>query len=115
MDKETIEILKNPHIFDEGEILDVVSKIFSKVEVDISFSEFDIWLNDSLCISRNLFDVWGKFYIKSERSGLAVGHIEHLFEYPLLPTKEEKEMFFIEFGEEYPIPVLDTEVILEDN
>ena len=104
--EEQIEVLKNPHsnleLLSEEFLVDCgfqgiltyhrlnrFSRVhFSNAKVDVNaICEID----------------WGLFSIYSTVCDICINFLENRFEYPLLPTKEERELFFIEFGFEYPI------------
>jgi len=106
--EEQSEILKNPHdnseLFTIGlledcgfntDMLEYGSTLIHNTEDCCFWANFD---KESI-ITGGLFELW---YIDE---GRRIRFLENCFKFPLLPTKEEHEMFYIEHELEYPIPV----------
>ena len=111
--EEQLKILKNPH--DNAELL--TEDLFKSCGFDIiKYTDVDyIWLsNDTYSIYINLGEGFikmdGLFNLWCEALSVDIFFLENLFEYPMLPSKEEKELFYIEHGLEYPIPVYEGEL-----
>jgi len=111
MDAEAIEILKNPHKYREFLTKDFLSGC-GFVNCDITCDgvilvhredRYAVYIN----LSRNYIDCDGLFDLCANSFDKDVASLENYFEYPLLPTKEEREMFYIEHGFEYPIKTVD--------
>jgi len=115
VDKQTIEILKNPYKH---------RRYFRKGFLDSL--NFDSFVGtDHVCIRHKrintpamlfiFFDykevVGHKLFILSvENQTYPIRGFEKCFEFPLLPTKEERELFYREHGFEYPIPCYEGEL-----
>jgi len=108
-DAKAIEILKNPHdnvwlltedLLDSCNFLSVHHRCGSHVAIDYEW-DYTIYINLSThyIIDDGMFNLW--------RTGSVVLFLENYFEFPLLPTKEEKELFYMEHGFEYPIKTVD--------
>ena len=122
MNSEDIEVLKNPFVYDILKCKSVVQKYYPRLSTatDYDVSPYVRVTNKEdtadLCIhySTRVQNIFGKYELSLDRKIFpyyCIPFIENYFEYPLLPTKEEKEMFFIEHGVKYPIPEYKEEMI----
>jgi len=105
--EEQIEVLKNPH-----SNLELLSEEFFKscgfrCGIDVCTTYIKIASNTHCNVYINLIVAmveWdGRYSLLIRETEEFVDFLEDLFKYPLLPTKEERGLFFIEFGFEYPI------------
>ena len=114
MDKETIEILKNPH--DNAALLtkDFLKGCGFKNVGDTHSHEIEIYRDKEKTIYINLYcryiSNYGFFDLWVRDPDNFINFLENCFEFPLLPTKEERELFYIEHGFEYPIPSYEGEL-----
>jgi len=113
VDIETIEILKNPH--DNRKLLTSdLLKGCGLSYVNRCGSHVSITYEGDHTIHINLHQFYitedGMFNFWEHKLDRGASFLENYFEFPLLPTKEERELFYIEHGFEYPIPVYEGEL-----
>ena len=113
MNSEDIEVLKNPFTYGILLCKSVVQKSYPLLPtaIDYDVSPYVRVTNKedtaNLCINRTQAkNIFGKYELFLDRKVFpyyCIPFIENYFEFPLLPAKEEKELFFMEFGFEYSI------------
>jgi len=117
MDKQIIEILKKPFFVSPYLVSAIVGGFYPKFKIEMTKESFpsiqmmnkeDTW-NIDIHYDKEEQDAWGKYELHGDDHYVLL--LENYFEYPLLPTKEERGLFYIEHGVEYPIPEYKEEMI----
>lgn len=110
--EEAKEVLKNPFDCSLRDLELALKGTFplaniSELEVCRGYLRVDVnnyYLD--LNLSKISVDALGRFNVLRDGEGVSVAsHLEKHFKYPLLPTEEERTLFEIEFGFEYPLKV----------
>lgn len=108
INKSDLEVLRYPHGHTDALAIALERARF-EVKVSNNFL-IRLYLNNTYLINihlrGHLREDLGEFNIYGD-NGLVTNHLERRFKHPLLPTEEERTLFEIEFGLEYPIKPLD--------
>jgi len=106
--EDQVQILKNPHDNEEFLTEDFFKSCGFRDGLEFNWKYVRVASNRCCSVYMN-FDpddikAEGMFNLLATGSDNFTDFLENYFEFPLLPTKEERELFYIEHGFEYPIP-----------
>lgn len=105
-----MDILRKPLDWDMDVLRDAIKKVYpsaffrnksDRYVVQLTFDSADIDINYNTYVA----EVYGDFNTYNAEGGV-ISNLEKYFKYPLLPTEEERTLFKIEFGVDYPLPVI---------